>query len=36
MDRLVQKDLPLFDYVSIGALTKHLQAVDFSLRYRET
>ena len=22
------------DYVSIGALTKHLQAIDFSLRYR--
>ena len=23
------------DYVSIGALTKHLRAIDFSLRYDE-
>ena len=22
------------DYVSIGALTKHIRAIDFSLRYR--
>ena len=24
------------DFVSIGALTKHLRAIDFSLRYQET
>lgn len=33
-DNLVEIAVTGVDYVSIGALTKHLRAVDFSLRYR--
>ena len=34
IDQLVEIADTGVDFVSIGALTKHLRAIDFSLRYR--
>ncbi|HUV20572.1 MAG TPA: carboxylating nicotinate-nucleotide diphosphorylase [Gammaproteobacteria bacterium] len=34
LDRLVEIAATGVDFISIGALTKHLRAIDFSLRYR--
>jgi nicotinate-nucleotide pyrophosphorylase (carboxylating) len=33
-DRLVEIAATGVDFISIGALTKNLKAIDFSLRYR--
>ncbi len=34
LEQLVEIAATGVDFISIGALTKHLRAVDFSLRYR--
>jgi nicotinate-nucleotide pyrophosphorylase (carboxylating) len=34
LDRLVEIAATGVDFISIGALTKNLRAIDFSLRYR--
>jgi len=34
LEQLVEIAATGVDYISIGALTKHLRAIDFSLRYR--
>ncbi len=34
LDQLVEIANTGVDFISIGALTKHLRAIDFSLRYR--
>ena len=34
LDNIIEVAATGVDYVSIGALTKHLRAIDFSLRYR--
>jgi nicotinate-nucleotide pyrophosphorylase (carboxylating) len=34
LEQLVEIAATGVDFISIGALTKHLRAIDFSLRYR--